>query len=211
MRAQRYVHARLSKHIPVLARRAAYLRKQRTIHLTLAAGLLPGAAGMFLAALLLTSQFVPNPKYGINTLIGRHQSWIPAAEALPADTFTKVFVMPNMHYARGLGRALGLPREFRTAHGYRCDGLEGLLQRTLHVGQHDGFAANVDSGHALTSNPCHQGGIHQHCELQCLRVHGSNSMGILVLLHWHCHHLLPWRRPFPPAYALLRRGACTVE
>ena len=82
---------------------------------------------MFLAALLLTSQFVPNPKYGLNTLIGRHQSWIPAAEALPADTFTKVFVMPNMHYARGLGRALGLPGEFRTAHGYRCDGLEGLL------------------------------------------------------------------------------------
>ena len=57
-------------------------------------------------------------------------------------------------------------------------------QRTLHVGQHDGFAANVDSGHALTSNPCHQGGIHQHCELQGLRVHGSNSqMGFLALLH----------------------------
>ena len=125
MRAQRYVHARLSKHIPVLARRAAYHKKQRTIQLALAVGLLPGAAGMFLAALLLTSQFVPNPKYGLNTLLGSqsHQSWIPAAEALPADTFTKVFVMLNMHYARRLGRALGLPHEFRTAHGYRCDGL----------------------------------------------------------------------------------------
>ena len=127
MAGKKYVHWRKAKHIQASVRRDLQRERRRGIMLAAASGMMGGHLGAAFIALLLISPMVPNPRYLAGLATSPHVNWEQEASNLPRDEFYNVFRMPSFAYAQRLARAMHLPAEFRTEHGYKCSGLEGLL------------------------------------------------------------------------------------